>query len=399
MNVSTPRQNCQDEDAAYRGPPPASEYSRPGRWSASVAITPRTLWLAMGLVALSVGLWILVSKGIYVLILLFIAIILAEGLRPLMNLLHRRWRIPEPLAVFVLYLGILLVFCFLGWLLVQPVLNQISALTTSLPQFGSQMGKLFAHIQRWLGNNPQISNLLRMAEGQVGTLVESALPLLLGLPLLFGRLLFSAVVVAVMTFFWLTGVERLRPFFLSLFPAEQQPVVDDVLRDMSHRLGGYVRGVALNMCVIGILSGFGDWLLGVPYAILLGIVAGLTELIPYFGPWISGAVAIVVALALVGPLKAVEVIGFYVVLQEIEGNTLVPIVMMGTVDLNPLVVIVAVLFGSELLGIVGGVLAVPAAAVLQVVIVRVLAPLARHAAGTVSRPGQAPVPDRAGQSP
>ncbi len=98
--------------------------------------------------------------------------------------------------------------------------------------------------------------------------------------------------------------------------------------------------------------------------------------------------------------KAAEVIGFYVVLQTIEGNTLTPIIMMDTVDINPLLAIVAVLLGSGMLGVAGAVLGVPAAAILQVVVVRVLAPISRRAAASASRSGQpSPPPDRAGQSP
>jgi predicted PurR-regulated permease PerM len=218
---------------------------------------------------------------------------------------------------------------------------------------------------------------------------------------LLGRLLLSAVVVLVMAFFWLTGIEHLRPFVISLFPDQQQALVDDVIGELGRRIGGYLRGVVFNMFVIGILSGLGLWVLGVPYPALLGILAGLTELLPYIGPWISGAVAALVALALVSPLKSVEVIGYYILLQQVEGNTLVPIVMMNAVNLNPLTVVVAVLLGSEVLGLAGAVLAVPAAAVLQVLIVRVLAPVARHAAQRMPSPPDAPplLPTPPGQPP
>jgi predicted PurR-regulated permease PerM len=366
-----------------------------------VTITPRTLWLALGIVAAAIGLWILLVQGIYVFILLFIAIILAEGIRPIMNFLHQRWRLPRPLAVGLIFLGVLAVFGILGWILIQPVLAQASAFIAGLPQFGLRMSQLLQQIQHWLGNNPQVSNALNSLQGQAGALAQRVLPLLVEVPLLVGRLLLSAVVVAAMTFFWLTGIEHLRPFVISLFPQRQQALVDDVIGELSFRIGGYLRGVVFNMFVIGILSGLGVWVLGVPYPALLGIIAGLTELLPYIGPWISGGVALLVAGALVGPLKAVEVIGYYILLQQIEGNTLVPIVMMNAVNLNPLTVIVAVLLGSEMLGLAGGVLAVPAAAVLQVLIVRVLAPVARHAAQRAASPPDAPTtpPTPASQPP
>ena len=112
---------------------------------------------------------------------------------------------------------------------------------------------------------------------------------------------------------------------------------------------------------------------------LLGILAGLTEIIPFLGPWISGGVAVLVALAVGGPIKALEVFILFEVIQLLEGNTVVPLVMSRTVRINPLAVIVAVLIGGSLLGVPGAVLGVPIAGAIQVVIQAVLAPLARRA--------------------
>ena len=173
-------------------------------------------------------------------------------------------------------------------------------------------------------------------------------------------------------------MQGLKPLVLSLFPEESRPAVADLLGDMGYRLSGYVRGVAINMVVVGALSGAVDWLLGIPYAVLLGIVAGMTEIIPYFGPWISGGVAAIVALVAVSPIAALEVVVAYVLIQEVEGHVLIPFVMMRSVKLNPLTVVIAVLLGTELLGIIGGILAVPAAAVIEVVFMRAVVPAVRR---------------------
>ena len=133
------------------------------------------------------------------------------------------------------------------------------------------------------------------------------------------------------------------------------------------------------MVIIGTLTGAGLALLGVPYALLLGLVAALTELLPYIGPWISGGISVVFALIAVGPLKSVEVIILFILIQELEGNVVQPLVMSRTVHIDPLLVIVSVLVGINLLGIIGAVLAVPIAAGIQVVVVRVVAPAIRRA--------------------
>jgi predicted PurR-regulated permease PerM len=133
------------------------------------------------------------------------------------------------------------------------------------------------------------------------------------------------------------------------------------------------------MIVIGLLSGAGVAVLGVPYPVLLGMIAALTEVLPIVGPWISGSVAVLVAVTTQGLLKGVEVLALFVVIQTIEGNTLVPYVMSRTTALNPLTVLIAVLAGGTMMGLVGAVLAVPVAVVLEVLVLRVLAPAARRA--------------------
>jgi predicted PurR-regulated permease PerM len=338
--------------------------------------------MATGIVVFAVGSWIVLSQGMSVFILLFTAILLAEGLRPIIDILHKRLRLPRAAAVLVVYLVILLALCAVTWLLLQAFVVQISAFSGALPHLGDQLGRDFQQLQRWLGDSPQLAGVLTGLGTQGGALAQGALTTLVTLP---QTLIFEVVVVAVMTFFWLTGMAAFRPFVLSLLPASSQPVLNDVLTDISHRLGGYIRGVVVNSCVIGVLSALGVWLLGAPFPLLLGLVAGLTQVIPYFGPWISGAVAVLVVLPLAGPQLAIEVLVFYIVLQTVEGNTLTPLIMMDAVNINPLLAMLAVLLGSALLGVAGAVLGVPAAAIVQVLVVRVLAPAARRASATVDR--------------
>src|SRR5204862_6400746 len=100
----------------------------------------------------------------------------------------------------------------------------------------------------------------------------------------------------------------LNTFLVGLLPTSAQDPARGLMAVLSHNLGGYVRGVAINMFVIGLLSGAGVAVLGVPYPVLLGVIAGLTEVLPIVGPWISGSVAVLVAVATQGLLKGVEVL-------------------------------------------------------------------------------------------
>jgi predicted PurR-regulated permease PerM len=341
-----------------------------------VAVSARTLWLIAGIALLFIGVGVVLLKGILVFLLLFTGIVLAEGIRPLVDRLQR-WRVPRPLAVLLVYLGLVAIVALLMWVLLQPVIAQIAQLTARLPSYMSRIGSFLTSMQSRLNSSSQLSGVLSAARSSASGFATSILSYALGLPQMLGSLLLSIVLVAVIAFFWLTGVQGLKPLMLSLFPEEARPSVSDLLSDMGYRLSGYVRGVGINMLVVGALSGAVDWLLGIPYALLLGIVAGMTEIIPYFGPWISGGVAAIVALIAVSPIAALEVVAAYILIQEVEGHVLIPFVMMRSVKLNPLTVVIAVLLGTELLGIIGGILAVPAAAVVEVVFMRAIVPVVR----------------------
>ncbi|HKV84525.1 MAG TPA: AI-2E family transporter [Ktedonobacterales bacterium] len=376
--------------AAPRSSSESQPSQTPGR-GVVISITPRTLWLAVGLLALLVSVAIVLMKAMFIIMLIFIAIIFAEGIRPLVDRLERH-RVPRPLGVFIVYLGILVVFTILGFLLIQPIIHQVTRLSNDLPKYITQAQDTFTRLDKRVSNNPLLSKAIGSPESAIGGLARKLAPLLLMIPFLLGKLLFSVVAIIVMAFFWLTGVEHLRPFFVSLFPRHYQNNVSDILAEIGRKIGGYVRGVVVNMVVIGSLSGGADFALNVNYPVLLGIWAGMAELIPYFGPWIGGSAAVLVALITGSPIKALEVVGAYVIIQEIEGHTLVPFVMMHTVDLNPLTVIIAVLLGTTLLGIVGGVISVPTAAVIKVLMVRVVGPLARSASARVPDDGESAQP-------
>ena len=148
--------------------------------------------------------------------------------------------------------------------------------------------------------------------------------------------------------------------------------------DLGRTLGGWVRGTLVAMLLIGLLTALGLALLGVPYALLLGILAGLLELIPYLGPWISGAIAVVVTLLTVDPLKALQVIVLFIIIQEVEGNLVQPLVMSWAVHVDPLLVLIAITVGAEALGLIGAVIAVPVAGMAQVITQRVVAPAIRR---------------------
>jgi predicted PurR-regulated permease PerM len=369
---------------AARSLPTPSDATPTGPRRLTVSITPRSIWLAAGIAIGLLIVIVLITHALSALVLVFLAITLGEAIRPLVARLQR-WRVPQPIAVILIYLVGLLVFAGLIALLLAPLIAQINTFVAQAPTYLTQIQGLATQIDQTLHANSTIGPIIDSIAQQLVKALQGAVPGLLNVPVTvvteFFTLLISVVVVLTMTLLWLGTSAKLRTFLLGLFPASARPQAESVFSEMGTSLGGYVRGVLIAMLLIGILSGLGLTLIGVPYALLLGVLAGLTELIPYIGPWISGSVAILVALVAVDPLKALEVFVLFNVIQQVEGNAVQPLVMSRQVHIDPLTVIVAILIGSSLLGLMGAVLAVPLAAVLRILVARVLAPAIRDALG------------------
>jgi predicted PurR-regulated permease PerM len=168
-----------------------------------------------------------------------------------------------------------------------------------------------------------------------------------------------------MAFYWLTSRERTLALLLLLSPKVQRQRVHAIWNDIEFRLGAYVRGQAFLMVIIGLTSYIGLFLLGVPFAPALALIAGITEAIPLVGPLIGAVPAVIVAFT-VSPVTGILVAVMYMVIQGLENNVLVPKIMSSNVGLNPLVIIIAIVAGGTLNGVVGALLAIPLAGTLQV---------------------------------
>lgn len=381
-----PVQRQQSDDKT----PPAPQMSGRGL---SINITPRTIWYAVGtVIALAIA-WALISRALSALLIIFIAITIGEATRPIVLELERR-RVPRPLGVLLVLFVAAIIIGILLWILITPLVEEIGTLTSNAPTYTKRLEDWIASSSATLHTNPQFGSFIDGLARQIFSSLQGLAPSLIQVPITllsgaFGILL-SVVVTITLTVFWLSSSGKLREFVFGLFPEQAQPQLNLIFEDIGRSLGGYIRGVLIAMGLIGIFTGLGLSVLGVPYALLLGVLAGLTECIPYLGPWLSGVVAVLVALVTVDPLKALEVVILFLVVQQVEGNLIQPFVMSRSVHLDPLLVLVAILIGSELLGLMGAVLAVPAAAIVQSVVMYALAPAIRRASGR----DEPPPPDR-----
>ncbi|MBU1166798.1 AI-2E family transporter, partial [Patescibacteria group bacterium] len=183
---------------------------------------------------------------------------------------------------------------------------------------------------------------------------------------LFGGL-FSFILVFVLSFYFLIEENGFKKFIKSFVPQRQKSYVMGLVGRIQIQMGRWLRGQLFLGLVIGIVTYIVLSLLGVRYALVLAILAGLLEIVPYIGPVISAVPAILLAL-LQSPLTALFVLIAYIIIQQLENHFLVPKIMSKAVGLNPLVIILVILAGAKIAGIGGAIVAVPAATALSVIL-------------------------------
>ena len=322
--------------------------------------------LRVGLFVLAlVVAWTVLTRLSELLLVFMIAIVLAEGLRPLVDRLtalglHRE------LARVLVYVALIGILAALIAILARPVVAEARLVLGNLPQYRDEVNRNLKQVLDQFSINIDVSAEIRSS---FGTVAKTAFDIARDVV----RAFFDVVVVLLMSFLWLSASRPLAGFLVGLLPEGRRPLATSIWEDISRRFAGYVRGVTVNMVVIGTLVWIAATVLGLPAAILLGVFAGLTEAIPYVGP-ILGAIPGVLLAFSISPGLALVVAIVYLVIQEVEAHTLVPLVMRQAVGLPALAIVLALAAGASLGGVGGALVAVPTASALQVLVVRWIAP-------------------------
>ena len=304
-----------------------------------------------------------------VLLLLYISGLFAIGFSPIVRLIERQKllpvggrRFPRWLAILVLYLFIIGTLVGIGMLVFPPLYEQARALYDALPEIFAQ-GQNFLIERGVLRERLTIQQAVQRAPvgnggDAVNTLVGAVMGVLGGI--------FGFLTVLIVTFYILVDASNLREAFLHLFSPDDRPRVAAVSREIVAKVSAWLGGQLLLAGIIGVTSAIGLWLLGIPFFYVLALISAIGEMIPIVGPFLAAIPAVAVA-STVSLQKVLLVIVFFVVQQQIENHVLVPKVMERQVGVSAVTVIVALLIGGNMLGIVGAILAVPTAAILQVV--------------------------------
>lgn len=299
-----------------------------------------------------------------VIMLLVIALVLTNALNPWVNTLQRH-KVPRILATILIYFVFLGVFVLVIMLLIPPMAKEVSDIAQNFPTYYNKVVSDFQHFREFSAQQTILNNLestLKSLQTNIGQTTAGAFSALVSI---FGGF-FSFIIVLVITFYALLEENALKNFIRSVTPVKYQPYVFQQVNRSQERLQLWLRGQLLLCLIIGVMSYIGLLLLGVKYALVLGLWAGLTEFIPYIGPFIGAIPAVFIALTAGGFIKGLLVVILYIVIQQLENHLLVPKVMQRTVGLNPLVVIIVMLIGAKLAGIVGILLAIPLTLIIKV---------------------------------
>jgi predicted PurR-regulated permease PerM len=346
---------------------------------------PRWIQL-VGLPVLLILAWVVAGRVFHVVFLFLVASLVALLFSPIVRAIGSvrlgRFRIPRGLSVAMVYLSFAAALIVSIWALATVVVDQTKTAANRVDTYFTQphgrTGQTDAdrdvdRLQHWLDTHGLGSVkvqerghrwVTQIREKDVGKYTSRVVNFVEGAAISLGKLLFSAVVVLVVSIYMLLDFSRLARVIDRRFPP--RPGSEPLLVRMEHAVVGYVKGQTLVSLIIGASAGVGMWLLGalgwVPgadkYALLFGGVVALTELIPYLGPWL-GAIPAGIYAVVVHPISLLWVTILFLIIHQVEGHVVIPNVMGSALRLHPLLVIFGLLAGGEVYGLAGILVALP----------------------------------------
>ena len=289
-----------------------------------------------------------------IILLLLISLILASAMEPLVDALHAR-KVPRIISLFAVYLVFIGTAVLVIYSMIPPVLEQIKVLQDNLPEYTRVLQSQFGGVD--------IQNFLHQMAGlSGGNVVQNTFGVFNGA--------LNAIAVVVISVYLVAEEKGMKTFVSSLLPAHHHEFALGLITKIQKKMGGWVLGQLIISFGIFLFTYIGLLLLHVQYALVLALLSGLFEVVPYIGPFISALPAMFIAFAQ-DPSRislVVWVAVLYLLVHEVEGYVLVPKVMEKTTDTSPLLTLVALMIGYQLAGIIGLVISVPLVTALTVVV-------------------------------
>ncbi len=325
----------------------------------------RRLFLIMVSIA---GLYFLYRVRI-VLIPFIFAFFIAYLLNPLVQFIGNK-KVPRSLAILLVYLAVFGLSALVVIYGLPHIIEEFNRLGQAIPDLTGEMKKIMAYVEKRYSKSALPEGVKQVFDERIKHLEE----ILLGtvraattsLLKSFSYLL-SLVIAPVFAFYMLKDIERIKESFTLTIPRKYRSDVLAIGRDLNEIMSGFFRGHLLILIITGALTGLGMYLIGLDFAFIIGIIAGVAELVPYLGPFITAVPAVALAL-LISRKTAVFAVIVILIVQQLENSVITPKILGKNMGLHPLVVIFTLLAGGELYGFIGILLAVPAAAAIKVIL-------------------------------
>lgn len=327
---------------------------------------PVSYWVQVTVAVMGTTAVLLAARSVLdILVLVLIALVLAIGLEPAVRTLGRVG-LGRGASAAVIFLAALLLLGLFLVLLVPPMVGQFRDFADALPGYVDQLERRDDTLGD-LARRYDVAARLQDFVGHLPSAVGRSLGAILGFAGTVLSQVFHVLTVGILTLYFMLSGPRIRHTVARFFPTENRPRVERVVTAATQRIGGYVFGNLITSAVCGAATIVALLILDVPYAVPLGMWAGVADLVPQVGAYLGAIPAVLVGF-FQGPATGAAVLGFFIAYQQFENYLLAPKVMQDAIDLSPAAVIVSTLIGGSLLGFAGALLALPVAATVKVIV-------------------------------
>lgn len=298
-----------------------------------------------------------------VLAVVFISLVFASAVDPWVDKLQR-FRVPRAVTIVMLFVVAIAIIVMSIALLVPPITTEIAQIAI---QFGPAYEKVLESLAAFQVSSTAAGfgdSVEKSLNSFADALTRLTSGIFVGITGVFGGI-FSLIGFFMLTFYLTVEERGMKKFVSSISPAKYQPYLVQKIHQIQFKMGAWFRGQLILSLAVGLVTYIGLLILGVDYALVLALLAGVFEFVPYVGPIVSAIPAVFLAFPQ-SPGKALAVLILYLVIQQLENQVLVPKIMQRAVGLNPVVVIIVMLIGAKLGGLLGILLAVPTATILSI---------------------------------
>jgi len=340
-----------------------------------LALVP-SIYTALLLILLTVGVVYVLGKLILLLVLLYLSILIACGIAGPVGWLERRG-LHRSLSILIVYALVALILVAIGWYAVPTIIGQAGSIAEDLPDRVSLLEHYWQRMEDMRGQYPVMDQLQPRLADMLSSLGDKMTDVILSLPSAVALTIFAVTSILTFSFLFLMTWERIVTALLSMVHPRHRKQTRDVLSEIGVKLGAYLRAKVIVMVIVGAWMYVVLKWLGSPYAMLAAIFIGLMEGLPRIGPWIGRIAMVIVLIPLGWKAVAIAVVA-HVIVDNVKGYVLSPLIEGSQVDIHPLTAFIAVIAGGLLLGWIGAFVAVPTAAVIQVIVEQVIVPWRRH---------------------